>query len=207
MEGMNRDDCVLVPPLGPLALHGVEHIRPLCAQRFDDRGNNQPLHIGTGRVVRAEPAALLGIERLFEERAEDRWIDVAPIALGGRAQFADFFAADIQGRMRLEELAVEAFHLRFDRVGKRAGVHCVPELAHHRLEFGRVGFAPLQQLHERVFRQQLDRLREHREQAALASEGSSDFGSVQILISRSRMAGMRNSSRRMRNASRSGNWL
>ena len=57
------------------------HVAPVFAQRLDDRGDDQPFDIGARRVMGAEPATLRRIERLFEQRAEDRRLDFVPVLL------------------------------------------------------------------------------------------------------------------------------
>ena len=59
------------------------HVAPVRAQRLDDGRHHQPLDIGARRVVRAELAALVGVERVLQQRAEDRGLDLAPVLLRG----------------------------------------------------------------------------------------------------------------------------
>ncbi len=77
-------------------------------------GSDQALDIGARRVVRAEAFALGGVERLLQQRAEDRGLDLFPVWPAACRKFADFFAVERQRRRVSEELAVEAFHLGFD---------------------------------------------------------------------------------------------
>ncbi len=58
---------------------GGLHIAPILAQRLDDGGDHQPLDIGARRVVRAQALSLRRIERLFEQGAEDRRLDLVPV--------------------------------------------------------------------------------------------------------------------------------
>ena len=63
----------------PLALHGAEHDAfPFAAQRRDDRRDHQPFDIGARRIVCAQPTTLADVERLFEQRAEYRGLDIGP---------------------------------------------------------------------------------------------------------------------------------
>ena len=109
-----------------LAAGGGQRGVPVVAQRFHHRGDHQTLDVGARGVVRAQAPAFLGIQRLFEQRTEDRGIDLAPVRLGRVAQFGDFFAAERYDRAVLEELAVEASNLHVQRVGEIAGVHRLP---------------------------------------------------------------------------------
>ena len=83
-------------------------VAPVRPQRLDHRRHDEPLDIGARRVMRAEPPPLGRVERLFQQRAEDRGLDVAPIVPGRGQQFADLLAAERQ-RLRVpEQRAVEA---------------------------------------------------------------------------------------------------
>ena len=86
--------------------------------------------------------------------------------VGGAAQLADFLARQRQNRARLEELAVELLDLASRWRGEAALVHRLPKLADHRAEAWRILLAALQNALERLLWQQLDILREHREEAA-----------------------------------------
>ena len=65
-------------------------------KRLDDGRDDQPLDIGARRVMRAELAALVRIERLFQQRAEDRRLDLAPVMAAAAAQLADLLAGERQ---------------------------------------------------------------------------------------------------------------
>ena len=54
--------------------------RRLGANRLLDRGLHKPLDVGTGGVVGAKLGRSLRVERALEQRAEDRRLDVAPVA-------------------------------------------------------------------------------------------------------------------------------
>ena len=56
---------------------------PLGAQRLDDRGQDESFDVSTGREMGAELMSLPGAKGAFEQGAEDRGLDVAPICLGG----------------------------------------------------------------------------------------------------------------------------
>ena len=160
---------ILRPQHGRLALaslDGADNRTPFAPQRLDERGDDQPLHIGARRVMGAQLAPVVRVQRLFQQRAENGRVHLAPVVAGGPAQFADLLGAQSQHRAPLEELAIEARHLLTDGVGIEAHVHRLPELADIMLEGLRVFFAAFQHLLERMFRQQAHILREHREEAA-----------------------------------------
>src|SRR5271166_1193076 len=92
VEFADARERVLRTALGLLALGGRDDISPLRPQWLDHSRGDKPLDIGAGRVMRAKRAACVRVQRLFEKRAENRWVDVAPIVAGGLAQFTDFLA-------------------------------------------------------------------------------------------------------------------
>ena len=76
------------PSLADLALAqeqrgGSLDAAPFLAQRLNDRGQHQALHIGPGRVVRAQLVTHRRVQGLLQERAEDGGLHVAPIGPGG----------------------------------------------------------------------------------------------------------------------------
>ena len=71
---------------------------PALAQRLDHRRHDQALDPAPGRELGAELAPLARIERLFEEGAEDRGLDVAPVGLGGVDQEAEKLGLERQRR-------------------------------------------------------------------------------------------------------------
>ena len=68
---------------------GGLHVGPVGAQRFDDGGQHQALDVGARRVVGAERVALGGVERAFEQGAEDGRFDLLPVGAGGFDQQVD----------------------------------------------------------------------------------------------------------------------
>ena len=118
-----------------------------------------------------EAPALDGVEGLFQERAEDRRVDVPPIVAGGAAQLADLLAAERQHPALLEEGAVEAPDVALDGVGVAARVHRRPELFDHRDEARGIGLATLQRGLEGGRRKQADVGGEHREETAHQEHG------------------------------------
>ena len=48
---------------------------PLGAQRLDDGGQHQAFDVGAGREVGAQLVAFAGIQRPFQQRAEDGGLD------------------------------------------------------------------------------------------------------------------------------------
>ena len=69
-------------------------VGPLVAQRLDDGGQDEPLDVGAGRVVGAQPVALGGVEGAFEQGAEDGGFDLRPVGAGGVAQEVDLVAVE-----------------------------------------------------------------------------------------------------------------
>ena len=141
-------------------------VAPFAAQRLDHGGQHQPLDVGARGVVRAELVPLAGVERAFEQGAEDGRLDVFPLGLGRLDQQRDLLAGERQRVGLLEQLAVEVQHLAGDGAAEAALVHVVPEQAEH--AHGGVGLVGVfqQQVAEAVARQQLHVFGEHGEQAA-----------------------------------------
>lgn len=54
------------------------HPVPVGSERPHDRRTDQPLDIGAGRVVGAELGPLHGVDRPFQQSAEDGWLDLVP---------------------------------------------------------------------------------------------------------------------------------
>jgi hypothetical protein len=66
---------------------------------------------------------------LFEQRTEDRGVDLTPIGLRRLKQFADLLAWQAERRSVLEQIAVELLHVAFEREGEAASIHRFPQLA------------------------------------------------------------------------------
>ena len=147
-------------------LRGAEHRPPVLSQRPDHRLDDQPLDIGARRVMGTEPGPLLRVERLFQQRAEDRRLDLLPVVLRGGEQFADLRAAERIDLGPLVELAVEALHALAHRGRVGSLVHRLPQLRDQRQEGVGIVAAVAQQRLEGILADQPDILGEHREQAA-----------------------------------------
>ena len=89
------------------AFHRAANPVPVAAKRFHDGGGNQTLDIGSGGVMRAQLGAFLGVERAFEQRAEDCRFDLSPVLARRLDQHQQFFAFERQGLARLEQVSVE----------------------------------------------------------------------------------------------------
>ena len=63
----------------PQTLHRAQHALPILAQRINHGGEHQALHIGARRVMRAKLLALVLVQRLFKQCAENRRLHLAPI--------------------------------------------------------------------------------------------------------------------------------
>ncbi len=116
VESAHSGERVPCAALGLLALSGRDDIPPVRAQRFDDSSGDKPLDIGAGRVMRAQLAALVRVQRLLQKRAEDRRVHVAPIVAGRLAQLADFLASERKSGAIAKKFAVEAQNLLAQRM-------------------------------------------------------------------------------------------
>lgn len=116
--------------------------------------------------MRAELGAVGLAERLLQQRAENRGLDLAPVMLGRGEQFADLLPPERKHLRLVEELAVEFLHLGADRGREQALIHGLPHLGDQRHEARGIGEAIAQQRLEAVLGNELDILGEHREQAA-----------------------------------------
>lgn len=63
-----------VQPLG----RGLRHM-PVLHQRLDDGGHYQPFDERTRRIVSTKPSALLLVQRLLQQRTENRRLDLPPV--------------------------------------------------------------------------------------------------------------------------------
>ena len=142
------------------------HIVPFLAQGLDHRGNDQALHIGARRIVSPEPGALRWVQRLFQQRAEDRGIDLFPILARRFLQLADILAPHGKDPGLGEQIAIEALYLGFDGDRKAARVHLLPQFGDHRHEGLRVLGATLEKRRERSLGDEFGVFGEHGEQAA-----------------------------------------
>lgn len=116
--------------------------------------------------MRTEFLALAGVQRLLQKGAEDRRLDLAPVGLCRLVQFAYFLCTQMKDACLGKQIAVEAFDLLFDSIGKIALVHRLPQLLHHVGEVFRGLFAALKHGGKRAFGQQFYILGEHGEKAA-----------------------------------------
>ncbi len=73
-----------------------------------------------------ERPAFGGVERLFEQGAEYRGIDLSPVIFGGAAEFADLLPAQRQNGLIFEKLTIEAQHAGLDGERDPALVHRFP---------------------------------------------------------------------------------
>ncbi len=166
MEGFDSGDGLFRLPLALHALRRGKHPHPLLPQRLDEGCDHEAFHIGARRVMRAKPGALPWVQRLFQKRAEDRRVHLAPILLRGFEKFADLLPLHLEGGGVLEQLAVEAAYLALRGGGIVAPVHRLPQ----HFKFGRedVGLlrGAFQKIGEGILRQKLHIFREHGEDAA-----------------------------------------
>src|SRR3546814_1865857 len=79
---------------------GPAHPVPIGAQWLHDGRADQPLDIGARRVMRAQLGTLLGVQRAFQEGAENRRFDLGPDMLTGLDQHFQLFGIE---RDRSEE--------------------------------------------------------------------------------------------------------
>ena len=121
-------------------------LRPVLAQRLDDRRHHQPLDVGARRVVGAEPLALVRVERLLEQRAEDRRLDLAPVLPSRLRSSSPISSRPAAAPWVGEEVAVELQHLGLERQAKLALVHRLQSWSTHRRERSRVVAAVVEQV-------------------------------------------------------------
>ncbi len=152
-------------------------VGPVLAQRFDHRGQDEALDVGPRGVVGTERVALVGVERAFQQGAEDGGLDLAPLRAGRVDEQHDLRAGERQHVGLLEQLAVEAQHGHGERHREAAGIHLAPQRGHHAHGGGRVVGVLFQQRAEAVLGQQADVLGEEGEQAA-AEERGHGFGGM-----------------------------
>ena len=192
---------------------------PIGAQRLDDGRQHQTFDIGSRGVMRAEPGALVLVERAFQQGSEDRRLYGRPIRFGGIDQKIQLIRIKRDRLSIFKQTAVEAQDVITQLGGKPALVHVGPQAPHHRCEGLRFPSQPLQQFAKAILRQQADIFGEHRElrpskakRAAISRVtlaawrlGSRDSGSSQIFFSRSRISSRVSSGRTMRKLFVSGN--
>ena len=82
-------------------------LHPFCGQRpDDDRLNNHHDLLGIG-VMCTDLAAFLWVEKAFEQRSKDRWIDLAPVEAGSSDEQTDVARIERQGTATIEQTTVE----------------------------------------------------------------------------------------------------
>jgi hypothetical protein len=140
------------------------HRRPALAQRHVHRLPHHALHVLARRVLRAQPVALLRVQRPREQRAEDGGLHLAPVGARGVGQHAQVGRRQLQRLGLAEEVAVEAQQLLGSEA--LALVHLLPQVFHRQPELGRVVPVGLDDLLERLSLQQLHVFGEHGEDAA-----------------------------------------
>ena len=86
MKGADFGDGVGGASGAGVGVGGGADVRPLGAQRLDDRGQHEALDVGAGRELGAELVALDRVQRPLEQRAEDGGLDRLPVVLGGCIQ-------------------------------------------------------------------------------------------------------------------------
>ena len=123
VEGAQEVEGVVVAPvrveLVGAGAHGVE----LRAQGLDQGGHDEAFHIGAGREVRAVFAPRLGVERVFDQRAEDGGLDLRPVALGGADEAGALHGVDGQRLDGGEQAAIYAQDLLAEAGGHAADIH------------------------------------------------------------------------------------
>ena len=139
-----------------------QRLGPFGLQRFDDHRPHDHHDLVAVGIMRAQLAALGGIESAFEQRAQDRRGDLAPVAPRGVQQLVDVLAVDRQHAVVGEQPAVEPVD--------RGEAHRAPRIGHrtkqHRgmaREPARVAPADFQHLREQLLGQQPHILGEHAE--------------------------------------------
>jgi len=116
--------------------------------------------------VRAEGVAFVGVERAFDQGAENGGLDVLPVLFGGGEQGFDLRARERQGIGGFEQLAVEVRDLGLQGDSEFAAVHRAPQVFKVGLQRGGAGLRLGEQLGEGALGQQLHVFGKHGEQAA-----------------------------------------
>ena len=143
---------------------------PVLAQGHHHRGLDQALDIGARRVMRAQTAALLVIQGVFEQGAENRRINLGPVGAGGGQQFANLFGLKRIGLGVFEQIAIEVQKVLL-KARKKAFfviglVHLGPEVLQHGGKTGRGWQAFLDHFRELALGQEVHILGKHGEDAA-----------------------------------------
>ena len=165
---------------------GGADIRPLGAERFDDRGQDEALDIFARRKMRAELVAFHRIQSADEQRAEDGGFDIAPVLARGIFEEAELQAVDGQNGVVGKQAAVKLQKFFPQDDGDAfpgAGIHFAEQGLHDLLKAFAVGGKRFEQFGEAVFGQQLHVLGEHTEQAAGEKLGD-DFRLMPGLLQR-----------------------
>jgi len=107
------------------------HAVPLLAQRLHHGRQHQTLYEGARGKLRAQPAALLCVQRVLQQGAEDGRLYLGPVLAGSLQQPGDFGSVHRQrlgAAMRAgpEQAAVEAEHGLLQRNAESASVHRCP---------------------------------------------------------------------------------
>ena len=85
----------------------LPRLRPIGQQRLADHRADHPFdHLGRG-VVGAQLAALAGVQPALEQGAEDGGVHVGPVQLGGKLHLRHVGRRERQGRVVVEQPAVE----------------------------------------------------------------------------------------------------
>ena len=111
--------------------------------------------------MRAEPGALMFIERAFQQSSEDRRLDRRPIRFCGIDQQRQLIGVQHDCFGAFEQAAVEAEDVLPQLGRKSALVHVGPQAPHHRREGLRPASQSAQQVAEAVLWQKSDIFREH----------------------------------------------
>ena len=166
VEILDRLQCRLVLARSLQRMGAGQCLFPVGTERLDDRGDDQPLDIGARRVVGAELGALPPVERALQQRAEDRGLDIAPVAPRRDVELADIVLLQRDRLALPEQRAVEALDHRVQMRGVAALVHHPPQALQRRGEMlGRLDHVTQQSL-EPLLGQKADILGEHGEEAA-----------------------------------------
>ena len=151
-------------------------LRPLAAERCHEHGFDKRLDVGLARVVRAELGTLGGVERALEERAHDARLDKLPVGLTRIGELAQFLPGELKDGEILEEVAVEMANPVFAE--RAAGGHDGEETFERDGEVVRVVEAALEQVGEKIFRQQAGVLGEKTKDEAVEEAADAEIFSL-----------------------------
>ena len=158
---------------------GNAHGFPVGADGIDDGAEHEAFDIGAGGVVGTELVTFDGVERAFEQGAEDGGLDIAPVGAGGFDEQPKLVLSERQRGAFGKQPSVKLEYVGAQRGGEAAGVHLLPQLLDHRHKMLRGVGQAFEQVGEAVAHEQPDILGKHGEEAA-HQEGGGLVGGMPV---------------------------